>query len=92
MKYTVDIIPEKTSTKPIDFSGGVLTIEPFESNIEELAICIKNAGNGKSVRVTIKDTKDLVIEDVSQYGHFWFEYRKSDKNYKIDVIIEKFYC
>lgn len=88
VKYTVEIITDNSSTEQINFGGDVLTIQPFESNIEGLALFIKNAGNGQSVRIPMGDTKVLVIEDVSQYGHFWFEYTKSDKNYQVDVIIE----
>jgi len=88
MKVTVTLDPLLNRTEDKFFSSSQwLTIEPFNSKIVGLALCLKHA-SGPSQRKPITDTTKMMQVDVSAYGFFWFAYSSADKEYKINVDVK----
>lgn len=78
---------KKTDAKYFNNQNQWLTIEPFKSNINGLALCLQNA-NGLGKRVPMSDTENSAKENISDYGYFWFEYLSADKEYIITVNLD----
>ena len=91
INHEVEIIitpkAKKTDDKYFNNQNQWVTIEPFKSNLNGLALCLQNA-NGLGKRVPIIDTEKSTKENISDFGYFWFEFSSCEKEYIMTVTID----
>ena len=80
----INISPQEKRTEDKFFNNEWLTVQPFQSNIVDLTLCLQNA-NGNKKRILIACNTIKVEVNISKYFFFWFEYSSADIEYKIKV-------